>query len=75
MKPKMTYDAQDDILMVWFSESDIYDAQMVGSTIMHVGPQGEPVLLEVLDASEFAGDLAATIQAGLAGAKAEQDAA
>ena len=63
MTETVKYNTEDDILLIWFSDHDIYDAQMVGSTIMHVGKDGEPVLLEILDASTFVGNLSATIAA------------
>ena len=66
MNPQITYKVEDDILLVWFSEGDIYDAEMVGSTILHVNKQGEPVLLEVLDASDFVDRLTETVAAAKA---------
>jgi hypothetical protein len=71
MHDSIQYNKQDDVLLIWFSDHDIFDAQMIGSTIMHVGKDGEPVLLEILDASAFVGSLNATIQ----GEGSERDAA
>ena len=33
MTETVKYNTEDDILLIWFSDHDIYDAQMVGSTI------------------------------------------
>jgi uncharacterized protein YuzE len=63
MTETVKYNTEDDILLIWFSDHDIADAQMIGSTIMHVGKDGEPVLLEILDASAFVGNLSAAIAA------------
>ena len=63
MTETVKYNTEDDILLIWFSDHAIYDARMVGSTIMHVGKDGEPILLEILDASAFVGNLAETIAA------------
>jgi len=75
MNPKVTYNAGDDVLLVWFSENDIYDAEMVGSAIMHVGKDGEPVLLEILDASAFVNSLTETIAATRSALDVKRDAA
>ena len=55
---KMRYDHEDDILMIWLAEGKQVDhADHVGQSILHVTENGEPVLLEVLNAREFVVDL------------------
>ncbi len=71
MIPNVKYNANDDILLVWFSEHDIHDATMAGQVILHTDEQGGPVLLEILDASNFVGTLSTAIEA----ARATRDAA
>jgi len=48
------YDKDEDILTIELSpEAPIDHAEQSGSVIVHLSPKGEPVLLEILDASEF----------------------
>lgn len=75
MELEIKYNLEDDILLVWFSQENIYDARMTGSTIMHVSEGGEPVLLEILDASVFVGDLSSTIERARTDAEANKNAA
>ena len=58
---KIHYDREEDILMLEVSdEGEIDHAEQVDSVIVHFTEAGEPVLLEILDASEF---LSAVIKA------------
>jgi len=58
---KMRYDHEDDVLMIWFdTDKKVYSAEQVGSSILHTTQQGEPVLLEILNAREFVVDLVRT---------------
>jgi len=51
---KIHYDRDEDILMLEISdEGKIDHAEQVDSVIVHFTAYGEPVLLEILDASEF----------------------
>jgi len=60
--PKMRYDREDDVLMIWFAQNKSIDhAEQVGQSILHVSAQGEPVLLEILRAREFVPALVRTI--------------
>ena len=51
---KIHYDREEDVLMLEISdEGKIDHAEQVDSVIVHFTGSGEPVLLEILDASEF----------------------
>jgi uncharacterized protein YuzE len=51
---KIHYDRNEDVLMLEISdEGKIDHAEQVDSVIVHFTASGEPVLLEILDASEF----------------------
>jgi len=50
---KISYDKEKDILLIESSEDPIDYAEEVGSIIAHFTKEGKPVLLEILDASEF----------------------
>jgi len=54
---KISYNREQDILMYEVSDEPIDYAEEVGPIIVHFTKEGRPVLLEILDASEF---LAAT---------------
>jgi uncharacterized protein YuzE len=63
---KITYDCEEDILTLEFKETDRIDrAEHVESLILHLNEADEPVLLEVLHASDFLTQvLKASLQAG-----------
>jgi len=51
---RINYDRDEDILRLEISdEGKIDHAEQVDSVIVHFTASGEPVLLEILDASEF----------------------
>lgn len=51
MSQRMRYDAEDDVLMIWFAEGETVDhAEQIGKAILHVTEEGEPILLEIMDA-------------------------
>ncbi len=50
---KIRYDRDEDILTIQVSPHKIDHAEEIGSMIVHFSEQGKPVLLEILDASEF----------------------
>jgi len=50
---KVRYDRKQDILMYEVSDEPIDYAEEVGPIIAHFTKEGKPVLLEILDASEF----------------------
>jgi uncharacterized protein YuzE len=50
---RISYDRDVDILMVEFSEEKIEYAEKMGPMIVHFTSEGKPVLVEILDASEF----------------------
>ncbi len=54
MNPKIRYDHEDDVLMVWLAEGKTVDrAEQTGQSILHMSEQGEPILLEILNAHDF----------------------
>jgi uncharacterized protein YuzE len=50
---KVDYDKDEDILMYEVSDEPIDYAEEMDSVIVHFTKSGKPVLLEVLDASQF----------------------
>lgn len=50
---KVSYDREQDILMVEVSNEPIDYAEDIGPIIVHFTKDEKPVLLEILDASEF----------------------
>lgn len=50
---KVRYDREDDALMMYVGEGSIDYAEEMGELIVHFTAEGRPVLIEVLDASEF----------------------
>jgi uncharacterized protein YuzE len=64
---KAQYNREDDVLMIHLSEDAIDHAVETGGVIVHLSKDGEPVLLEMLDASDFVARLAkmtATAESG-----------
>lgn len=47
------YDKEDDVLMVWFSKEPVDYAEHEKNLIIHFSKENKPVLMEILDASEF----------------------
>lgn len=55
---KINYDREDDILTIELDASAPIDhAEHIGSLILRLGPEDQPVLLEILSASEFLSSL------------------
>jgi len=50
---KIRYDREEDILTYEVSSDKIDYAEELDSIIVHFTKEGKPVLLEILDASEF----------------------
>ena len=50
---RIKYNREDDILLIEISDEEIDYAEEVDSMIIHFSRDGKPVLLEILDASEF----------------------
>ena len=49
----ISYNRQNDIMMLELSKAKIDHAEQTGSIIVHFSRKDKPVLLEILDASEF----------------------
>lgn len=49
---KVSYNRESDVLMIQVSEAKIDYAEEMGPIIVHFTKEGNPVLLEILDASE-----------------------
>ncbi len=64
MSLEMRYDREDDVLMIWFAPEKQSDhAEQSGQSILHLTANGEPVLLEILNAQKFVPELIRTIMA------------
>lgn len=50
---KINYDRVEDILTIESAEGDIDYAEEMGPLIVHFTKEGKPVVLEILEASEF----------------------
>lgn len=50
---KVRYSRKEDILLIEVSDEPIEYAEEVGNIIVHFTKEEKPVLLEILDASEF----------------------
>ncbi|CAD6493621.1 MAG: hypothetical protein FFODKBPE_00530 [Candidatus Argoarchaeum ethanivorans] len=50
---KISYNREDDILVYEVGEGKIDYAEEMGPIIVHFDKKGKPLLLEILDASEF----------------------
>ena len=50
---KMNYDKDEDIMLFEVSSEPIDFAEEMGPIIVHFNKENKPVLLEILDASEF----------------------
>ncbi len=50
---KLRYSRKEDILLIEVSDEPIEYAEEVGNIIVHFTKKEKPVLLEILDASEF----------------------
>ncbi len=50
---KISYNREDDIMLLEVSEAPIDFAEEMGPIIVHFTKERKPVLLEILDASEF----------------------
>jgi uncharacterized protein YuzE len=50
---KFRYDEADDALMIWFSKEPIDYAEKEKSLIVHFSKNNKPVLMEILDATDF----------------------
>lgn len=57
----MRYDREDDVLMIWFAQDRKVDhAEKTGQAILHLSEDGQPILLEILDARDFVAELVRT---------------
>jgi uncharacterized protein YuzE len=59
---KISYDRDQDIIMLELSKQKIDHAEQTGPIIVHFTKKDKPVLLEILDASDF---LAATLKSSI----------
>ncbi len=54
---RISYNREEDILIIEVSEEGIDYAEDVGPMIIHFTKEGKPVLVEILDASEFLAEI------------------
>lgn len=60
---KISYDRDEDILMIELNPATVIDyAEQTGSIIVHLDRKQQPVLLEILRASEF---MSGTVKASM----------
>ncbi|MBM3335312.1 DUF2283 domain-containing protein [Candidatus Sumerlaeota bacterium] len=50
---RVQYNRKDDVLLIHLSEGTIDHAEETDGLIVHFSPKDRPLLLEVLDASDF----------------------
>jgi uncharacterized protein YuzE len=50
---KAQYNREDDVLMIYLGEGAIEHAEETDGIIVHFTAKNQPVLIEILDASEF----------------------
>lgn len=53
----MHYDIEANIISIELASGQISNAREFGNFIIHVSPSGKPILLEILDASKFIGQI------------------
>jgi len=70
--PKFRYSADEDILLNEISDEPIDYAEESGSVTVHFTKEGKPVLLEIMDASEFLAEGAKALRKAT-GSSAESD--
>lgn len=58
---KIQYNRKDDVLLIHVAKGKIDFAEEVGDMIVHYSKDNKPLLLEVLDASDFLATLTRTI--------------
>lgn len=51
----MLYDTESNILSIEITQDDIVDTKEFGNLLVHIGKLGQPVLVEILDASKLVG--------------------
>jgi uncharacterized protein YuzE len=54
---RIRYSRDEDILIIEFSDEKIDYAEEMGPVIVHFTEDGKPVMLEILDASEFIAEI------------------
>lgn len=50
---KVKYNKKEDVMSVWFSDKPVDYAEQSKSMIMHFSKDNKPVLMEMLNATEF----------------------
>ena len=53
----MLYDPESNILCWEIASGEISHVREIGNFIIHLSPSGKPILLEILDASKFIGQI------------------
>jgi uncharacterized protein YuzE len=54
---RIRYSRDEDMLIIEFSDEKIDYAEEMGPIIVHFTEDGKPVMLEILDASEFIAEI------------------
>ncbi|PIR13399.1 hypothetical protein COV49_02430 [Candidatus Falkowbacteria bacterium CG11_big_fil_rev_8_21_14_0_20_39_10] len=53
----MIYDAEANIICIEIAKGEISHAREFGNFIVHLSKSGKPILVEILDASKFVGQI------------------
>ncbi|NKQ37996.1 MAG: DUF2283 domain-containing protein [Methanosarcinales archaeon] len=68
---KLHYSQKEDILMYEVGDGKIDYAEEMGSIIVHFNKQGKPLLIEILNASEFITQATKFLMKSIDGGKVE----
>ena len=53
----MLYDSESNIISIELAKGEIDHAREFGNFIIHLSPAGKPILIEILNASKFVGQI------------------
>jgi len=53
----MRYDSESNLLSIELAKGKISHAREFGNFLVHLSPAGKPILIEILDASKFIGQI------------------
>jgi len=53
----MIYDIESNILSIEVAKGEIVNTKEFGNFLIHLSPTGKPILIEILDASKFIGQI------------------
>ena len=50
---EVKYNKKDNTMFIWFSREPVFFAEQTKNVIVHFSKSGQPVLMEVLEATDF----------------------